>query len=151
MSHFCGSTRFFNPLCQAKNQTCVLALQRHQSSWCATVGTPRHVFLFVFWVFVFYFLGLHPQHMEVPRLGVESELQPLAYATATATWGLSCICNLHHSSGQLGCPTHLVRPGIKPKTSWILVGFISTAPQWKLPTLDFKSLFSFSYHYYEVR
>ena len=30
------------------------------------------------------FLGLHPWHMEVPRLGVQSELQPLAYATATA-------------------------------------------------------------------
>ena len=30
------------------------------------------------------FLGPYPQHMEVPRLGVESELQLLAYATATA-------------------------------------------------------------------
>ena len=28
--------------------------------------------------------GLHLQHMEVPRLGVQSELQLLAYATATA-------------------------------------------------------------------
>ena len=32
----------------------------------------------------FFFLGPHTQHMEVPRLGVESELHPLAYATATA-------------------------------------------------------------------
>ena len=32
----------------------------------------------------FFFLGLHPRHMEVPRLGVELELQPLAYTTATA-------------------------------------------------------------------
>ena len=30
-----------------------------------------------------FFLGLHLQHMEVPRLGVESELQLPAYATAT--------------------------------------------------------------------
>ena len=30
-------------------------------------------------------LGLHLWHMEVPRLGVESELSLLAYATATAT------------------------------------------------------------------
>ena len=29
-------------------------------------------------------LGPHPQHMEVPRLGVESELQLLTYITATA-------------------------------------------------------------------
>ena len=37
--------------------------------------------------------------MEVPRLGVESELQWQAYATAT--WDLSHTCDLHHSSRQL--------------------------------------------------
>ena len=36
--------------------------------------------------------------MEVPRLGVESELQPLAYATATRD--PRCICDLYHSSWQ---------------------------------------------------
>ena len=41
-----------------------------------------------------------PWHMEVPRLGVEFELQLLAYTTATATWDPSRICNLHHSSWQ---------------------------------------------------
>ena len=29
------------------------------------------------------------------------------------------------------------RPGIEPATSWILVGFISTAPQWELPHESF--------------
>ena len=38
--------------------------------------------------------------MEVPRLAVELELQLLAYTTAAATPGPSCICDLHHSSGQ---------------------------------------------------
>ena len=38
--------------------------------------------------------------MEVPRPGIESVLQLLAYATATATQDLSHICNLHHSSEQ---------------------------------------------------
>ena len=37
-------------------------------------------------------------HMEVPRPGVELELQLKAYITATATQDLSRICNLHHSS-----------------------------------------------------
>ena len=33
------------------------------------------LFNFIMFVcFVFVFLGLHPQHMEVARLGVESEL-----------------------------------------------------------------------------
>ena len=39
-------------------------------------------------------------HMEVLRLGVESELQLPAYATATATQDSSQVCDLHHSSWQ---------------------------------------------------
>ena len=46
-------------------------------------------------IFFFFFLGPHLQHMEVPGLVVESELQLLAYTTATATGDLSHICNLH--------------------------------------------------------
>ena len=38
--------------------------------------------------------------MEVPRVGVQSELQLLAYTTATATLDPSLICDLHHSSWQ---------------------------------------------------
>ena len=53
-----------------------------------------------FVLFCFCFLGLHPQHMEVPRLEVEWEIQPLAYATAIATLDPSHVCDLHHSSGQ---------------------------------------------------
>ena len=45
-------------------------------------------------------LGLCLRHMEVPRLGVELELQLLVYTTATTTWDLSCICKLHSSSRQ---------------------------------------------------
>ena len=39
--------------------------------------------------------------MEVPRLGIESELQLRAYITAIATWDPSPICDLHRSSLQL--------------------------------------------------
>ena len=53
--------------------------------------------LFLFYFIIFCFLGLHPQHMEVPRLEVKTELQLLAYATATAMQDLSHICDLHHS------------------------------------------------------
>ena len=38
--------------------------------------------------------------MEVTTLGVESKLQLPAYVTATATQGLSHICNLHHNLWQ---------------------------------------------------
>ena len=46
------------------------------------------------------FLWLYPQHMEVPRPGVQSELQWPAYATATAMQDPSCFCDLHHSTRQ---------------------------------------------------
>jgi len=38
--------------------------------------------------------------MEASRLGVESDLQLLAYTTATATQDPSHVCDLHHSSQQ---------------------------------------------------
>ena len=63
------------------------------SFWALTDSFP---FLFFF----FSFLRLYLRHMEVPSLGAESELQPPAYATATATPDLSHIFNLHCSSQQ---------------------------------------------------
>ena len=72
-------------------------------------------FLFSFFLsfslsfFIFFSLSLFlsvclfratPMHMEVPRLGVQSELQPLSYATFTAMPDLSHVCDLHHSSWQ---------------------------------------------------
>ena len=38
--------------------------------------------------------------MEVPRPGVQSELQPPAYPTTTAMRDPSCVFHLHHSSQQ---------------------------------------------------
>ena len=59
----------------------------------------RQVSYFSFFLF-FVLLGPHLQHMEVRRLGVNSELQLPAYTTATAMQDLSHICDLHHSSRQ---------------------------------------------------
>jgi len=64
------------------------------------------------------FEGCTLPHMEVPRLGVELELQPLAYTTATAMPDPSRICYLHHSSqphqtlnalSKAGDRTHVLR------------------------------------------
>ena len=61
--------------------------------------------------------------MEVPRLGVESELHWPAYTTATATWDPSRMCHLHHSSWQHQILNPLTRPGIKPR--------LTAEPQWE--------------------
>ena len=50
--------------------------------------------------FLLLFLGLHLWPMELPRLGVKSELQLPIYTTATATRDPSRVSNLHHSSWQ---------------------------------------------------
>ena len=79
---------------------------------------------------MFGLFGLVLQHMEVPRLGVESELRLPAYATATGD--LSHICNLHCSFQQHRSLTNRARPGIEPASSGILVGFVPTEPRWEL-------------------
>ena len=69
--------------------------------------------------------------MEVPRLGVQSELQLPAYTTATATPDLSHICNLHHSSQQCQIPNPLSEA--RDRTHILMdVRFISTEPQQEL-------------------
>ena len=65
--------------------------------------------LYIDYFFFFCFLGPQLPHMDVPRLGVESELQLPAYitATATATWDPSYVCDPHHSSWQHQIPDPL--------------------------------------------
>ena len=74
---------------------------------CATKETPGPAFFFFFFFFFFlfffsfcYFFWPFPQILVVFRLGVESELYPLAYARATATRDPSHICDPHHGSWQ---------------------------------------------------
>ena len=82
--------------------------------------------------FFLVFLGPRPWHMEVARLGVESELQLLAYVIATATPDLSHLCNPHHSSQQCQILNLLNRPGIESVSSWMLIRFISAKPRQEL-------------------
>ena len=74
---------------------------------------------------LFCILRLHLWHMEILKLGVESELQLLAYTTATAMQDPSHVCDLHHSLQQHWILTHWVRPGIEPASSWILAGLVN--------------------------
>ena len=62
-------------------------------------------------------------YMYVPRLGVESQLQLLAYTTATAMQiqAMSVACTTAH--GNTGSLTPWARPGIEPTSSWIQVGW----------------------------
>ena len=67
--------------------------------------------------------------MEVPRLGVKSELQLWVYTTATAMWDLSCIWVYTTAHGNSGSLTHWARPGIELMFSRLL----TTEPWRELP------------------
>ena len=60
-----------------------------------------------FFIYFFCFLGSHLRHLEVPRRGLESQPQLLAYTTATARWDPSRVCDRDHSSWQHRVPTPL--------------------------------------------
>ena len=76
-------------------------------------------------VSVWFFLGgAHPHHMEVPRLGVQLELQLPAYTKA---------------HGNIRSLTHWMGPGIKPTSSWILVRFVTAEPQEDLQVYIFNA------------
>ena len=72
------------------------------------------------------FLGLHHlRHMEVPRLGIESELyswQPTPQPQQGQIWAVSATYTAAHSNTQ--SLTHWGRPGIEPATSWMLDTFL---------------------------
>ena len=72
----------------------------------------------------FFFLG--------PQSAAYGSSQARGWIEAT-TWDLSCTGDLHHhSSQQCWILTHWAGPGIKPATSWLLVGLVSTVPQSEL-------------------
>ena len=67
---------------------------------------PSHLKILNLTFFSFFFLGPHLWHVEVPRLVVESELQLLASARATATQGPSRIWDYAVACGHAGSLTH---------------------------------------------
>ena len=104
------------------------------------MGTSFLFFFFFFWSLCL--LGPHPRHMEVPKLGVESELQPLVCTTAAATPDPSRVCDLHHISWHPWILNPLSeardRTRVLVCTSWC----VTTEPQWELPYFFFKFTFN---------
>ena len=76
---------------------------------CTWIGSIYHITIKTISSCLFFvFLGPYPWYMEIPRLGVESEL----------------LCTgLPHSHSNARSLTHWARPGIKQESSWILDSF----------------------------
>ena len=65
------------------------------------------------------FLRLNLQHIEVPRLGTESEQQLPAYSTATAAPHMSHVCDPHCSLWQRRILNPLSKACILVDTCWV--------------------------------
>ena len=60
---------------------------------------------------------------------------PTAYGSSQARDRIGvAVASLHHSYGNSRSLPHWARPGIEPTSLWILVRFLTTGPQWELPT-----------------
>ena len=102
----------------------------------------RKIIFFLLFIFLFIFLGLHPWHMEVPRLGVKSELQLLglchSHSNARSKPYLWPTPTAHGNTRSL---THWAGLGIKPPYSWILGMFVNC---WATTETPRKTIFKFS-------
>ena len=83
-----------NPLSEAGDRTCILM---DTSLVLNLVKHNKNSHTCFFFFFFLSFLGPHLQQIEVPRLGIELELQLPATATVTAMPDPSCVCKLYHS------------------------------------------------------
>ena len=131
-SHQTDTSRFFFPL---------------TAKMIGLLSPVLALLMFTFWTWVSYvkariffffvFLGLHLQHMEVPRLGVELELLPPSYARVTATQDPSHVCNPHHSSWPCQILNPLNEASERTRflmdTNW----FVIAEPQWECQSWDF--------------
>ena len=83
------------------------------------------------------FFRPHPQQMEVPWLGVEWSCNcwPTPQSQQCQMWAVSATYTTAH--GNPGSLTHWRGPKIEPASSWVLVGFVTTEPQWELWLLFF--------------
>ena len=93
---------------------------------CAETLVLRYpVFILIiigfYFIYFFIFLGPHPHHTEVSRLGVKSELQLPSYTTATAMPDPSRIRALHGSSWQ-----HWILNALRKARDWTHVLMVTS-------------------------
>ena len=74
-----------------------------------------------------HFLGPLPQHMEVSRSTQNYSCRPRPEPRQRRIWAVPGTYTT--VTATVGSLTHWARPGIEPISSWILVRFVSPAPQ----------------------
>ena len=85
--------------------------------------------------FFFLFYGCIHSTWKFPDQGsnLSYSCQPTPQPQQRGIWASSATYNTAH--GNAWSLTHWTRPGIEPASSWILVRFVSTVPEWELPVI----------------
>lgn len=101
------------------------------------------------WPRLFFFLNSflrpYPRYMEVPMLGVTSELscRPEAQPQQHGIQATSAPCVIAHANVE---PlTHWGRPRTEATSSWVLVGLVRAEPQWGLKGMVFIYIYIYIY------
>ena len=83
--------------------------------------------------FFFFLFRVTPVTYGIPRLGVNQSCTcwPMPQPQKCRMGAVSV--NYTTANGNAGSLTYWARPGIKLKSSWILVGFLTAEPQQELP------------------
>ena len=103
--HTCVYSLLSNMFSHMMNFSCSLIFSTcHQARWCTVPSTccdgpriPPYLFIYLF-TYLPFFRATPVAYGGSQAIGVESELQLLAFATAMKD--LSHVCNLHHRSQQ---------------------------------------------------
>ena len=122
--------------CSFKIMSSILSLLIRSSEVCVSLF---YYFLYTLQIssshpwLVFFFLGPHLWLMDVPRLGVKSELQLLAYTTPRQCW-IQAASDLLYSSQQHWIPKPLYRARdwthILMDTGWFCYPWATVRTPW---------------------
>ena len=101
----------------------------------------KTVLSFTDFFFSFLFRPIPAAYGCSPRVDIKSELQlkPMPWPQQHQNWAASATYTTAHSNTR--SLTYWVGPGIKPISSWILLRFITTEPQWEFSDLFYCFVF----------
>ena len=120
-----------------KAQGAQFCVNSKNDSLKCNVRFSNSFFFFFFFFFGLVFLELHRGIWRFPGQGSNRSCRcwPTPEPQQRQIWAISATYTTAH--GNTGSLTHWARTGIKPNTSWFLVGFVSAVPRWELQILKF--------------
>ena len=111
--------------------------------WCGGYRCwhPHRKSMYNYYLFIFRFLGLASAvyRSSLARGRIRATTASLHHSHSNV--GSELHLQLQHSHGNGGSPTRCAKPGIEPASSWLLAGFVSTAPQQELQHITLELAF----------